>query len=73
MGVAATAVKVFREACDTYDVSLRDSDIKEIILGVRSRLRDVAAEGSFEEQTNAAIIVLQPLVTELKFASAGKG
>ena len=71
--ISASAVASFRDACATHNVDIEVGDVKELILGVRSRLRDVAAGASCEEQVNAAIFVLHPLVAELRFASSGQG
>ena len=42
-------------------------------VGLRSRLQDVAYDGTHEEQTNAAVSVLEPLVSKLRLASADSG
>ena len=71
--IAASAVTGFGNACVPYRVKLDDSDICEIILGIRSRLEDTAVGCNCEELVNAALFVLHPLVAELKFASVGQG
>ena len=71
MSVSANAVKYVQEACEAYDVTFKESDIKEIILGIRNRLREIAVGGSHEEHTNVAVFVLQSLVSEFKFTAVG--
>ena len=73
MTVAATAVQNFLAACAEYQCVFSEPDARELILGVRSRLKEVAQEGSHEEQVNAAVFVLQPFLSEFRHTAAGQG
>ena len=73
VAVSKAAIEEFQGACHACRIDFSEGVCRDLVVGLRTRLHDIADNASHEDQLNAAAFVLQPLYTELREASAGSG
>ena len=59
MVVSKVSVDSFRETCESYHIQFTESEVKELIAGLRIRLQDIASNCALEEQINVVYVCSQ--------------